>query len=436
MSTVNRAGVREAAARIVLGRAIVDAQPVLDRSDREPNAADIRIQAHLNEQATKTRHSFYLFLVSLLVLLGVVAWVLTSAASPVSQAAAALTVGITGSMFGAWWSERSASKAQFQRIATFGDIFLESPATLNAVLNPEKVDEFIKNLLIAVLGDQALGVSVWNDVVGRMVDDIANDRFRSEMRYEIALRDLEADLAIPKTDIVFAAEEYRLIETRLSYLRRVGALGDSVDVGLILDPIKGLNWFRRPQVFEREYLDVESEVKENLRRAERAASESGLGRLFDRAIALARATGQQRRAAAITALANPTITVGSHELELKQTASHPEGIALHFPIPSPVLRELGNDTAVRITAELALPILKTRDTFPFVLPELTRGITVRFNCRHAVDVTDLQGEILVSGGEPFAYPETAAPPTSLNFASSPRGWILPGSGIIFRWRND
>jgi|GEM_PF-4128798 len=432
------AGMQRLGALVVLGRDIVDARPnLLDDNPRKPTSADVRIQTHLDEQAAKTRRAFCLFLVFLLVLGVAVVWMLASDVSAVSQVAAALTVAVTGSVFGTWWSRRSASRAHLERIATFGDIFLESPATLKAVLNPAKVDEFVKNLLSVILGDQALGVSVWTDVVGKMVDDIADDRFRGEMSYDIALRDLDTDLTIPGTDVIFAARSYRLIETRLSYVRRVSALGDAVDVGLILDSAEGLNWFRQLRFFEREYLDIDSDLKHQLRQVARTVPKNGIGGLVDRASAFRRSTGgQSQRTTAATALASPTITIGSHELELTRTESHAEGIALHFPIPRPVLRELKGELAVRITAAMAIPILKTRDTFSFVLPELTRGLSVGFDCAHSAGVHDLQGEILVSGGEPFADLDTAALPLGLTFASPPKGWVLPGSGIIFRWRNE
>jgi len=425
-----------ATALLIYGGWIVDALPDAVGNAPSPNEYELRVASHLRKQAGATLTAFYRFLASLVPLAGATYWVVASEATPVSQMAGALFVAASGSLFGIWVSRREAGKDELEPITGFAEVFLHSPATLHRILNERMFDEFVKSLLSAILGDEDLGQSVWNDVVSRMVDDIDRDKFRVGMTYEIRLADFSSDLQIPHAGVVFPSSEYRVLETELSYLRKVSALGDSVDIGLILDPLEGLNWFRRPEFFEREYLDVDSGVKNALRSFERTATSAPLARTVSNWAARLRPGDQRRRAEAVRKLASPTVTIGDQELQLGETSAYPEGIALRFPIPPGVRSRCRDHQAVRVTARLAMPILRSRSTFPFVLPELTRGTVVTFDHSKASGVYDLQSEILVSGGEPFANRNDERHPDRQTFATDPSGWLLPGSGVIFSWRND
>jgi hypothetical protein len=106
------------------------------------------------------------------------------------EIAIAISTEILGYGFSDYMDTRGQKAKDFGDLLTLSSVFYQSPATINELLKPERVNASIANLLQASLGKE-IGDAYWRQAVAPYI--LHGKRgFKENWRYDIDLKDLTA----------------------------------------------------------------------------------------------------------------------------------------------------------------------------------------------------------------------------------------------------
>jgi hypothetical protein len=366
------------------------------------------------------------------------AWKVLSHDAAEADLAVAAAFGLLGLAGGRWLSERDDRAAQEERIVTLGSVFYQSPQVLRSLLQPARIDEFLRNLLKTVLKDDELGESVWAQGVSPLVHAIDSGECRYRMRYNVRLAAMSSSGSpSPIQTLSGDPEQYFLLTTELSYSRPISALPKSLSLGLIFEPGRGLSWFDQAKFALREYSPLTDTDVVNLFGSHAVRNRNG--RFYEN-LKRPRIPGGSKRELLTTAQALfcPSLEVGQDNLEPKRARMNwvgekPTGIAVEFHLPRSISRSQNSTTEVELRARLSIPIPRTVASFPVHLSELTRGAEIVFDYAQ-VAIEHVDTDMFFAGQQPFRENLVRSRPGYLVVSTSPDEWLFKGSGVVFSWQ--
>ena len=373
-----------------------------------------RLAAHLAEQRVRTLSALFIALAGLTAGVAGGAWLVASDQSAFAQLGFAFGSFLAGGGLSYYLRARNARVAEREQVLTLGSIFLMEPEVLRGMLRESAIDEFVKNLLRTVLGDDDLGDSVWRQAVSPLVHAISELEYRERLHYDITIQAQDTPLAVGGADdaFIFSVADYELQITELSFHRRFKAAPDAIWLGVVFDPDEGPAWFNDSEHFFalREYTPLSREDVASIRRC---------------------CSGDPLAAARV--LCAPVLEIDGASLECDRVRLDDRGLAVRFPLPRPVVTRLAGGAAARIRAGLTVPLSKAVSVFPAFVAEPTRGVTVAFDYGHAA-VANCRTELFFSGDHRFRADHVRDRPGKRRvIATDDDEWVFAGNGMVFLW---
>lgn len=402
--------------------------------------ADPRLTANLLEQQSKALGAFWMFVFSVALFSITSLWALLDQDSDMPSLAAGVVFGFVGLAGGRWRAEREDRSAQEERIVTLGSVFNQSPEVLRDLLQPQRIDGILVNLLKTVLKDDELGESVWGQGVSPLVDAIGRGSVREQLRYDIQLKSISETIDLGLDDCsALKPDEYDLFETELSYRQRADSLPNELFLGLIFGQGRGLSWFNQKSFVLREYAPFDVEVLSAIGRIDDPSLSKNPSFIRKLGLRLGLA-GDSPMAELVERMCAPRLYLGDLELKpkgafLDRDATGVHGLAIRYELSRDMRRAMLEGDLVEIRAQLSFPAPVALSSFPVHMSELTRGAEVRFDFG-ASEIETVSADLFFSGHDPFRTGWFRTRPDCLVVASKGNEWLFRGSGVVFSWQRQ
>ncbi len=367
-------------------------------------------------------HSVYQALL-LLVVVGIVFYVAAETESPGWTAAAGLlSAGLSIAVDRA--VRRRGDALQMHRdVVALTSVYYQEPQLLADMLQPEWIEESIRNLVKARLGDEQLGGDYTSQAVLPL---LRRGQYRWDFVYDIELADLQAPIALDVNGVATTLDpsQYRRIESRLRYQVHDDEPHDTYFVAIVFSHAELSEWFRKPNVLLREVVHLPDGLAAQLVAA--------FGAQPDGRVEVASAGGLLAPVREL--MANLVVRLGDDQVEPRWLRIDDDAISFEFELPGSCRAAMLRDGA-KVVVEMDTVSSVDRTSFPVGIAVPTRYPLVTFQWdRTTIPSAGVSAEVFYSAHRPFDARTDGKKKQRISVETDPGDWVFAGSGCVFMWR--